>query len=79
MSEFGQEELWECLFLTLPEVEEVLARVKEKATNPFIYPMFVMAAHTGARRSELIRSQIDGVDFDGGVVLPRDKNESKAS
>ena len=45
-----ENELWECLFLTLPEIEELLRHVKSTAKHRFIYPMFVMAAHTGARR-----------------------------
>ena len=55
--------LWECLFLTISEVQEVLAYVKKNADHDFIYPMFVFVAHTGARRSEILRSQIDDFDF----------------
>ena len=65
--------LWECLFLQLPEIEALLSYVKEKATLPWVHPLFCFAAHTGARRSEIIRDQIDDVDFGAKTVLIREK------
>lgn len=73
LSEAEQAELWDCLFLTLPEIDELLAFVKQSARWPFVYPMFVFAGHTGARRSEMVRSEIDDFDFAGGTVLIREK------
>ena len=73
LSEAEQAELWECVFLTLPEIDELLAFVKQSGRWPFVYPMFVFAAHTGARRSEMVRSEIDDFDFEGGTVLIREK------
>ena len=64
LSEEQQARLWDCLFLTSQQVEEVLDHVKETAKHPFIYPMFVLVAHTGARRSELLRSRVEDFDFD---------------
>ena len=49
-------ELWDCLFLTISETEEVLSDVKENSSYSFLLPRAVQAAHTGARRSELVRS-----------------------
>ena len=68
-----QDDLWDCLFLTLSEVDEVLAFVKECAHQPFIYPMFVFAAHTGARRSELLRVRVDDVDLEGRTILLQER------
>jgi integrase len=65
--------LWDCLFLTLPEVETVLEHVRSRALYPFLYPMFVFAAHTGARRSEMIRSQIDDVDLVHKTAVIRER------
>jgi hypothetical protein len=31
-------DLWDCLFLTLPEIEELLEFVRAHAKQPFIYP-----------------------------------------
>ena len=62
-----QEELWGCLYLTLKEIGQLLKYVEENASQPWVCPMFVMAAHTGARRSELLRCQVS--DFDGDEVV----------
>lgn len=72
-----QAELWNALFLTLPEIDELLAHVRASARQPWIYPMFVFAAHTGARRSEMIRTQMADVDFEGGTILIREKKRAR--
>jgi integrase len=66
-------ELWGSLFLTVDEIQELLCHVKAVAIQPFLYPMFVFAAHTGARRSEILRSQIDDIDFLSGNITIREK------
>ncbi len=73
LTEAEQAELWETLFLTLPEVDELLAFIKEQAGAEFLYPMVVAAAHTGARRSELVRSQRSDFNFRSGMVTWREK------
>ena len=60
-------ELWDCLFLSISQTTQLLNFLKKTACPPFLYPMVVMAAHTGARRSELIRSQVN--DFEDGAVI----------
>jgi integrase len=62
LTEAQQRDLWDSVYLTLPEIEELLAHV---AANrfPWFYPMFVFAAHTGARRSEILRSHLDDSDL----------------
>ena len=65
--------LWDALYLRRAEIDELLAHVKEHARQPFIYPMIVMAAHTGARRAELLRSRRSDFDFDGAMVTIREK------
>jgi integrase len=70
-------ELWDCLFLTLPEIDELLAYVREHGAHPWIHPLFAFAAHTGARRSETIRVRVHDVDFDGGTVLLHEKKRTK--
>jgi integrase len=37
------------------------------------HPMFTLAAYTGARRSELLRSQLSDIDFKDKVVTIREK------
>ena len=68
-----RKEIWQRVFLTLGEIEHFLDHVEQTADYPFIYPMFVMAAHTGARRSELIRSQLDDIFFAEQVMSIREK------
>ena len=58
-----QKDLWDCLFLSCEETEQFLSHVKANARHPFLYPMVMTAAHTGARRSELLRSKL--IDIDG--------------
>lgn len=62
LSDHEQAELWDGLYLTAAEIEQVLDFVKEHSSHPAAYPMFVIAAHTGARRSEILRSEV--IDFD---------------
>jgi integrase len=71
------DELWECLYLELPEIGELLAYVKEHASHPFIYPMIAFAAHTGVRRSEMLRALVTDVDFVGNTVLVREKKRAR--
>lgn len=68
-----QSNLWECLFLTTSEINELLADVKLRALPQCIYPMFVFAAHTGCRRSEILRSEIDDIDLAGRSLIIREK------
>ncbi len=70
--------LWEALYLQASELNELLARVKEKAPHPWIYPLFCFAAHTGARRSEILRALAADVDFTGNTVLVREKKRSRS-
>jgi integrase len=68
-----QDELWESLYLSTGEVQELLDYVKSIDRFPFGHAMFVFAAHTGVRRSEIMRSQIDDFDFVAGTVRVREK------
>ncbi|MEN1678298.1 MAG: hypothetical protein AAGJ46_01805 [Planctomycetota bacterium] len=55
----------------------MLAFVAERRCEPFVYPMFVPAAHTGMRRMELVRSEVTDLDFEGRTVLVREKKRSR--
>ena len=69
-------ELWESLILTREDVEAFLDHVEEQSRHDFLYPMIVAAAHTGARRSELLRSQVSDVDLDSGYLTLREKKRN---
>jgi integrase len=67
----NQKELWECLFLR--EIGEFLDFVMQRKAPVWVYPMCVMAAHTGTRRSEMIRAERQDVDFEAGIITIREK------
>lgn len=77
LSKAEQRALWDCLFLTLPEIAELLAYVKGHALHGFIYPMFCFAAYTGARRSEMLRARIADIDLEGQMTLLHEKKRAK--
>jgi integrase len=77
LSEVEQEALWDCLYLTPADLEDVLKMVRERVEQPPTYPMVLMAAHTGARRSEILRSQIQDFDFEANLVVIREKKRAK--
>lgn len=69
--------LWECLFLDNAQVLELLNYVESRELPPFVHPMFVFAAYTGARRSEICRSLIEDFDFTTSRVKIREKKRSR--
>lgn len=73
LSEMEVDELWDSVFLTRSQIDQLLEEVSALETSPYVYPMFVFAAMTGARRSEMLRSRIDDFDFEGGFVRIREK------
>jgi integrase len=72
-----QRDLWDCLYLTPPQIEELLEFVKTQAAHGFLYPMFAFAAHTGSRRSEMLRALVTDIDFTGETVLIREKKRAR--
>jgi integrase len=72
-----QEQLWEALYLTRPEVEELLGHVRANGTLPWVFPVVAFAAYTGARRSEMLRALATDVDLAGGTVTIREKKRVK--
>lgn len=70
-------DLWDSVFLTLDDITELLEHVNRIARHCFLYPMFVFAAHTGARRSEMIRSVLDDIDLASQTVLIHERKRVK--
>ena len=66
-------DLWDSLYLSVDEISEFLQHMKANGTAPFVYPMATFAAHTGARRSEMIRLRIVDVDLDSKVAIIHEK------
>jgi integrase len=67
------DELWDALYLTADELPAFLDLVRLAARHAWIYPMCCMAAHTSARRSEMINGLLQDVDFEEGAVTIREK------
>lgn len=62
------------IVLSIEEVIEVLNNAKTFSPN-ILYPYLYTVAHTGARRSEVLRLQREDVDFKTGLIhLKRTKN-----
>lgn len=72
-----QAELWDCLFLTISEISELLLCASKLARHRFLYPMLATAAFTGARRSELIRAQIRDFDLEAATMTIREKKRNR--
>jgi integrase len=68
---------WDCLFLDLAQVAEFVEYMRTHGSQPWMYPMVAAAAHTGARRSELIRLHVDDVDFHGKTILIHERKRMK--
>src|SRR5262249_24888228 len=68
-----EERLWGCLYLDEAQGKAGLEHVRLKAAYPFIHPMFAFCAYTGARRSEILRSEREDWDFAAGTVAIRQK------
>jgi integrase len=77
LTETEEAELWDCLYLSTDEISAIVAHVGERATYRFLGPMVLMAAHTGARRSELCRSRECDYDFEAATILIREKKLAK--
>lgn len=77
LSKTEQAELWDALYLTPDEIDKVLTHVKAKARHPWIYPAVCFVAHTGARRSEMMRVLIEDVDFVENEVTLRAKKDRR--
>ncbi|MDB5307108.1 MAG: site-specific recombinase XerD [Gemmataceae bacterium] len=70
-------DLWDAVFLSTEQIAECLEHVRTTSTIPFIYPMFVFVAHTGARRSEMIRSRVEDIDLAARRVCIREKKKDR--
>ncbi len=72
-----KKELWDSLYLTLPDIEELLKHVCKAAMHGFVYPMFCFAAYTGARRGEMMRLRWQDIDFVSESAMLREKKRAK--
>lgn len=65
------DDLWDCLFLDIGRISEVLDYVHRKPGLPkWLYPALVAAAHTGCRRGEIFRSLVHDWDIEPTTPAP---------
>jgi len=77
LSDVEKRQLWDSLFLTRQEIEQLLQHIHNCPAQSFLYPMVCLAAHTGVRRSELLRLRVDDVDFPSGTVLVHERKRDR--
>jgi integrase len=70
-----QKAMWECLFLDTKQVEQAL-NFFEQMASPWLYRAVLFVAHTGARRSEMIRAEVVDFDFEHGIVKIRERKHA---
>jgi integrase len=78
LSKDAVDALWDGLWLDKEQVRELLEHVRGAGAPGFFHPMVVAAAYTGARRSELCRSEIGDWDLEAGQVGIRQKKRDKS-
>jgi|SRR5579872_4708011 len=71
--------LWDCLYLKADEVAEFLTFAKAANVRDYLYPMLLTAAHTGARRSEMMRARLEDVDLKERVLTIREKKRARGT
>ncbi len=70
-------DLWECLYVSPPEIARLLATVKANAATDYGYLLHAIPAYTGMRRGEVIRLRWVDVDLDEGYVSARSRKQSR--
>lgn len=80
LTEAERANLWDSLFLDRGQLVEILTLIRTNADNPaWLYPMVLCAAHTGCRKSELLRSQPEDFDLPTNTVHWREKKRVPCS
>lgn len=70
-------DLWECLYLGLPEIGALLAAVRANAKVDYSYLLHAIPAYTGMRRGEILRLRWVDVDLDEDYVYARSRKQSR--
>ena len=78
LDEPEQKKYWDCLYLNDVEIAELTREVMESQSPLSIRTMIVTAAYTGARRSELLRSQVEDFDMELGFLTIREKKRVRS-
>jgi integrase len=79
LSERERDELWDRLYLDRDEIDAFVAYFEANAKHRFLAVMVTLAAHTGMRRSEMLRARRGDVDLEAGVITIREKKRVKGT
>jgi integrase len=63
--------------LQADEIDELLRHVRSNAAHAWVYPAIAFAAHSGARRSEIVRARKVDLDLDAETVIIREKKRAQ--
>ena len=77
LSDDQVEEYWECLYLDLTQIGEVLEIYRNNARHDFIFPMVTLAAYTGMWRGEILRLEWSDIDYEARLVTARSRKQSR--
>jgi integrase len=69
--------LWDCLFLSPPELGELLALVRERSVYDVTPILHIVPAYTGLRRGELLRLRWSDIEFDQDALVARSLKQSR--
>lgn len=75
----GDATLWDSLYLTTDDIAAFLDFARTRDADGWLYPGVVTAAHTGARRSELMRLKREDVDLGQRTVTLREKKRARGT
>lgn len=70
-------DIWDCVYLSVTEIRELLAMVLERALDPLSYFLHAIPAYTGMRRGEIIRLQWLDIDMARGYIVARSRKQSR--
>jgi site-specific recombinase XerD len=78
ISKSEEREEWGSLFLRLDQIKELLTFVRTKKTRThYLLPLMVFLAHTGARKSEAMRSRVEDIKLAERQVVIRERKRKK--
>jgi integrase len=77
LSETEAAELWDCLYLTPPEIGDLLALVRTRASRDYAPLLHAIPAYTGMRRGEVLRLRWSDVEMDQDSIIARSRKQSR--
>ena len=77
LDESQSADLWDCLYLTPPEMAELLTLVSARGCKDYAQLLHAIPAYTGMRRGEILRIRWSDIEFDQEAIIARSKKQSR--